>query len=85
MTERVLRSGLQVAGVLDELLEKDIAPGTGVDPAHFWAELAAIAEDFVPRNRELLTRRDHLQEQIDAWHQERVGQVIDEAEYTGFL
>ena len=85
MTERVLRSGLQVAGVLDELLEKDIAPGTGVDPAHFWAELAAIAEDFVPRNRELLARRDHLQEQIDAWHQERVGQVIDEAEYTGFL
>lgn len=85
MTERVLRSGLQVAGVLDELLEKDIAPGTGVDPEHFWAELAAIAEDFVPRNRELLARRDHLQEQIDAWHQERVGQVIDEAEYTGFL
>ena len=85
MTERVLRSGLQVAGVLDELLEKDIAPGTGVDPAHFWAELAAIAEDFVPRNRELLARRDHLQEQIDAWHQERVGQVIDESEYTGFL
>ena len=85
MTERVLRSGLQVAGVLNELLEKDIAPGTGIDPAHFWAELAAIAEDFVPRNRELLIRRDQLQEQIDAWHQGRVGQVIDEAEYTGFL
>ena len=85
MTERVTHSGLQVAKVLNDLLESEIVPGTGVEPAHFWAELAAICDEFVPRNRELLAKRDQLQEQIDTWHQERAGQQINEAEYTAFL
>ena len=70
MTERVTRSGLQVAIVLKDLLENDIAPGTGIAPAHFWAELAEIVKDFLPRNRELLAKRDALQEQLDTWYQE---------------
>ena len=85
MTDRVTIGGLQVATVLNDLLVKDIAPGTGVDPAHFWAEFEAILGEFVPRNRELLARRDELQEKIDAWHRDHAGQQIDEAEYTAFL
>ena len=85
MTERVTIGGLQVARVLSDLLEQDIIPGTGVDAAHFWSELEAILEEFVPRNRDLLARRDELQEQLDAWHRERAGQQIDEAEYMAFL
>ncbi len=85
MTERVTRSGLQVALVLNDLLENDIAPGTGIAPAHFWAELAEIVKVFVPRNRELLAKRDALQEQLDTWHQERAGQQIETVDYTCFL
>ena len=85
MSERVNIGRLQVASILNELLENDIAPGTGVEPAHFWAELEAICEEFVPRNRELLAKRDDLQAKVDAWHQERAGQQVDEAEYTAFL
>ncbi len=77
--------GLQVATVLQELLENQIAPGTGVEPAHFWAELETILNEFVPRNRELLAKRDALQAQIDEWHRAHAGQKIDEAEYTAFL
>ena len=85
MTERVTIGQLQVARVLSDLVEKDIAPGTGVDPAHFWAEIQSILDEFVPRNRELLAKRDDLQGRIDAWHAERTGQEINEAEYTQFL
>ena len=85
MTERVTIGGLQVATVLQELLENQIAPGTGVEPAHFWAELETILNEFVPRNRELLAKRDALQAQIDEWHRAHAGQKIDEAEYTAFL
>jgi len=85
MTERVTIGGLQVATVLQELLENQIAPGTGVEPAHFWAELETILNEFVPRNRELLAKRDALQAQIDEWHRAHAGQKIDEAKYTAFL
>lgn len=85
MTERTTVGSLQVANILNDLLANKIAPGTGVEPAHFWSEMASILEEFVPRNRELLARRDELQAQIDAWHRDRAGQQVDEAEYTTFL
>ncbi len=85
MTERVIQSGLQVATVLNELLEKEITPGTGIAPEHFWSELAEILKDFVPRNRALLAKRDELQEKIDSWHNDRAGQPIEMADYTAFL
>jgi malate synthase len=85
MTERTTIGQLKVAQVLKDLLENDIAPGTGVEPDHFWSEMASILDEFVPRNRALLAKRDDLQAQIDAWHVEHAGQQIDEVEYTSFL
>mgnify|MGYP001040452948 CR=1 FL=1 len=85
MTERVTIGQLQIAQVLHDLLVNDIAPGTGVDPIHFWAEMESILEEFVPRNRALLAKRDDLQTQIDVWHAQHAGQQLDEAAYTTFL
>lgn len=85
MTQRVTIGQLQIAQVLHDLLVKDIAPGTGVDPAHFWAELESVLEEFVPRNRALLAKRDDLQAQIDVWHAQQAGQQLDEAAHTAFL
>ena len=85
MTERTTIGRLQVANVLKDLLENEIAPGTGVDSAHFWKELEAILDEFVPRNRALLQKRDRMQEQIDAWHRQQKEGKVDEAEYSAFL
>ncbi|MFV8818234.1 malate synthase G [Haliea sp. E17] len=85
MTQRIQQGGLQVASVLNELLEKDIAPGTGIAPAEFWQALEAIVTDFAPRNRALLETRDRLQTQIDAWHRANPGPGYDRAAYKAFL
>jgi len=85
MTDRVQQGTLQVATVLHELLEKDIAPGTGVAPADFWQALEAIVTDLGPRNRELLAVRDELQAKIDAWHRDNSGADYDKAAYKAFL
>ena len=85
MTERVKAGGLQVARVIYELVEHEIAPGTGIDPQHFWSELESLLETMVPRNRALLARRDDLQMQIDNWHKENVGKSHDAAAYLSFL
>ncbi|MCH7742165.1 MAG: malate synthase G [Proteobacteria bacterium] len=85
MTERVKAGGLQVARVIYELVEHEIAPGTGIDPQHFWSELESLLETMVPRNRALLARRDDLQMQIDHWHRENVATPLDAVAYLSFL
>jgi malate synthase len=84
-TERIERSGLQVAAQLDALVADRAAPGTGVEVEAFWRGFAAILTDLVPKNQALLARRDEIQGQIDAWHLERKGAPIDTAEYKAFL
>ena len=85
MTERVQRGGLQVAKVLDDLVAERMLPGAGIDADAFWAGFAAIVEDLTPRNRALLAKREALQAQIDAWHQQRRGQRHDSEAYKAFL
>ena len=85
MTDRVRQGGLQVAPVLHELLENDIAPGTGIAPSQFWQALEAIVEELGPRNRELLATREDMQARIDAWHRAHPGTDYDRDAYKAFL
>ncbi len=65
---RVDRAGLQVAQSLDNLIENEALPGTGISSATFWQGAAAILERYMPLNAALLARRDELQAEIDAWY-----------------
>jgi malate synthase len=85
MTDRTLRAGLQVDGILARFVEDEALPGTGVAADAFWQGFAALLRDFAPKNRTLLARRDQLQTQIDAWHIARRGQPHDHAAYKSFL
>ena len=85
MTDRIQRGGLQISPVLCELLENEIAPGTGISPQHFWQALEAIVEELGPRNRELLQIRDDIQAKIDAWHCAHPGANYDRKAYKAFL
>jgi len=85
MTDTVTRAGLTVDARLADLLEREVFPVTGRDPSAFWEGFAALLDDFTPRNRELLEKREELQQRIDAWHEERKGRKHDHAEYRAFL
>jgi malate synthase len=85
MSERVERSGLQVAAVLADFIERQALPGTGLDIAGFWAGVADVFIRHTHTNRALLAKRDAIQAQLDDWHEARRGQPIDQAEYQAFL
>jgi malate synthase len=85
MSDRIQEGSLQVAPVLHALLENEIAPGTGIQPAAFWAALEDLVTTFGPRNRELLAIRDDMQAKIDAWHRANPGADYDKAAYKAFL
>ncbi len=85
MANPVEVGGLQVDERLYRLVKDEIAPDTGVDADAFWMSLGRIVEDLGPGNRELLEKRDALQQKIDAWHLARKGQPIDREAYRTFL
>ncbi|GMQ76598.1 MAG: malate synthase G [Gammaproteobacteria bacterium] len=85
MSEYVEVGNLRIDKALHELMRDEIAPGTGVDPAAFWQSLDEIVRDLGPENAALLEKRDCLQKQLDNWHRERKGQVINTARYRKFL
>jgi len=85
MTERVDVGGLKIAKPLYDLVNDEIAPGTGIDPDGLWRSFAAMLDELAPRNRALLARRDAIQAQIDDWYRARQGQAIDPGAYRAFL
>ena len=85
MRDRVEKSGLQVDAALAAFIEGEVLAPQGKDAAAFWAGFAALLERFVPVNRALLAKREDLQAQIDAWHVERAGEPINQADYQVFL
>lgn len=70
---------------LYDLVQDEIAPGTGTDPDEFWMALGKIVRDLGPKNRQLLDRRNELQSAIGQWHSNRSDQEIDPTEYREFL
>ena len=85
MSDRVEKAGLQVDTALAGFVEREILAPLGKDVGAFWTGFAGLLDQFAPRNRALLARRDDLQTQIDTWHLARAGKPIDQAEYQTFL
>ena len=85
MTGYTERAGLQVAGLLADFVETKALAGTGISAEQLWSGLADIFARFAPRNRALLSTRDAIQQQLDAWHKANPGPIRDMAAYQAFL
>ena len=83
MSDRVEIDGLSVDRGLYQLVE-EIAAGTGIDVAGFWQSLDGILDELGAQNRELLNKRDGMQDEIDTWHRSHPGE-IDQAQYKSML
>ena len=70
MSNYISHGELGIAKPLYDLVNDEVCPNTGVEPATFWTELERIIKDFAPRIQAHLTTRDDLQKKIDSWHRE---------------
>ena len=73
MSHRTECNGLAVATELFELVNREIAPGAGVEPDGFWSAFAAIVSEFAPKNRDLLEKREAIQGRVNQWHLDHPG------------
>ena len=78
---------IRASTTLREFVDKEVLPGTGVEPRTFWSGLAEIAADLGPRNAALLAKRDDLQAAIDEWHKRdnSAGAIANHGDYLSFL
>ncbi|MEP0964398.1 MAG: malate synthase G [Roseobacter sp.] len=79
------RGELQVADELVKFIEEQALPGSDVEADAFWAGFSSLVHEFGPENRELIAKREEIQEKIDAWHIARRGQLHNHDEYKAFL
>jgi len=82
---RRIIGGLQVDPAFFRFVEEELLPAIGVNNTEFWCGLELLIAELTPTNRELLKRRDDLQEAIDNWHKSRVDSSWDHAGYVAFL
>ncbi len=85
MTSNVQKDKLHISQAIYDLVTNEILPGTGVEEDLFWSGVQSVLEEFAPRNKELLAKRDSIQEQVDAWHLQNKGQEFNHEEYKQFL
>ena len=79
----ITRGRLQVAEQLDNFINEQAIPGTGVDKDTFWKGAEALFAEFIPQNRALLEKREQLQLAIDDYH--KAGNPVSGTQYTDFL
>lgn len=83
MTQYVKVGNLQVAKVLADFINLEALPESKVDQDQFWVDFEGLITDLAPKNKELLVRRDEIQEKLHVWHKEN--KEFDFGKYKSFL
>ncbi|AWD67693.1 malate synthase G [Priestia megaterium] len=83
MTNYKQVGNLKVAPVLYQFINEEALPGSGLSTEKFWSDFEALVTELTPVNKRLLEKRDQLQAQINAWHQENPDGDFNE--YKSFL
>jgi len=76
---------LTISNHLKDFLENEVLEGLDISKEHFWSSFEKIVNEFSPRNKALLDKREDIQSQIDSWHIDRKGMDFNPEEYKSFL
>ena len=68
MTNYIQVGELQVASVLFDFVNKKAILATGVEQDAFWKGFSDLIHELAPVNKQLLQKRDELQDKINEWH-----------------
>ena len=78
-------STLEISSDIRQVLENEILPGLDISAEEFWISFEKIIDNFSPRNKALLERREEIQTLIDEWHIGKRGLTHNHDEYRSFL
>ena len=85
MNQYVTQGGIKIAHELHQFIEQEVLPGLELDADQYWANLETLLNEFAPRNKALLAKRDAMQLEIDNYHRASEGKAIVPGDYEQFL
>ena len=85
MNQYVTQGGIKIARELHQFIEQEVLPGLELDADQYWANLETLLNEFGPRNKALLAKRDSMQLEIDNYHRASEGKAIVPRDYEQFL
>jgi malate synthase len=76
---------ITISNHLRDFLENEVLQGLDISKEHFWSSFEKIVNEFSPRNKALLQKREDIQSQIDSWHIDHKDEDFNSEKYKTFL
>ncbi len=76
---------LTISSHLKDFLENEVIVGLNITKEHFWSSFEKIVNEFSPRNKALLKKREDIQSKIDSWHIDHKDEDFNYDKYKTFL
>ena len=68
MENYIKRGSLNIHNTIDAFLDDEVLSGLDITPDEFWRKFERLLEEFHQKNKDLLSKRSSLQDQISTWH-----------------
>ena len=78
------KNELKISSSLFEFINNEAIPGTKIESEDFWAKFSKFVHELAPLNKDLIKKREIIQQKIDQWHKSNQGKEINKKEYLEF-
>ena len=79
------KNGLKISSKLFDFINNEAIPGTGIKIEEFWNNFEKTVHELAPINKNLIGKRENIQNKINDWHKQNAGKELNKKEYTKFL
>ena len=79
------KNGLKISSKLFDFVNNEAIPGTGIKIEEFWNNFEKTVHELAPINKNLIEKRENIQNKINDWHKQNAGKELNKKEYTKFL
>ena len=79
------KNNLKISVLLYDFINDEVIPGTNIESGKFWEGFSNAVHELAPINKQLLKKREDIQNKINEWHKANAGKDFDSNEYFKFL
>ena len=79
------KNNLKISVLLYNFINDEVIPGTNIESSKFWEGFSNAVHELAPINKQLLIKREDIQNKINEWHKANAEKDFDSNEYFQFL